>query len=108
MNKSYYTTAVLDGTKFKNFGINEITAEMYGFKPNHIINVELSLHENQTIPEKLDNGIDYWGYYENERKDFLFIYDAYFLLDMCFPSGLKYLEEHNKGKAYRLNIKQTN
>jgi hypothetical protein len=29
-----------------------------------------------------------------------------FMLDMCFPCGIKAAEEARDGKAYRLNIKQ--
>jgi len=32
------------------------------------------------------------------------IYTARFLLDMCFPSGIKKIEESGQGKAYRLEI----
>jgi len=44
------------------------------------------------------------GYYDFERKSMSMIYPQYFLLNMCFPAGLKIAEDRGEGKTYRLIV----
>jgi hypothetical protein len=44
------------------------------------------------------------GWYDSKKEIFSMIYSKRFLLEMCFPYGLKASEEANHGKAYRLEI----
>lgn len=110
MFKSFITTAVFQGQYYHHFNINKETSMLFGDNPKDIIEVEVSVHEDQT-PIKPNSEIDsskpdYWGFWDNDKKLMWHIYPAYFLLDMCFPSGLELVEQRGGGKAYRLNIKQ--
>ena len=53
---------------------------------------------SKLVKEKLNEN-DYRG-----KDDFIMIYAQRFLLDMCFPYGIKATEEKGQGKAYRLEI----
>jgi hypothetical protein len=104
-------TAVL-GRKgeFNHFGINKLSACLYGDKVEDIIEVEVSIAEDQTIPPSIQNDPkanepDYWAWWDSERKKFSLIWSKYFLLDMCFPYGMPAEEERGRGKAYRVNVK---
>jgi hypothetical protein len=48
--------------------------------------------------------MEYWGWFDNEKQDWTFIFPNYWQLYMCFPYGLSKHEEHGDGKAYRLNL----
>lgn len=102
----YYTTAVYNGKYFEHFSINEITAALYGHKVDEIVEVELIMDEDQTKPLSNDTSIsiDYWGWFDNRQNKFTIIYAKYFLLNMCFPYGIKGSEEANEGKSYRLIV----
>jgi hypothetical protein len=100
-------TAVFNGKNYAHFGIHEKTAFLYGsYKKEDIIALELSVHEDQSPPKetKNPNEPDYWGYWDFDRKSLTLIYPAYFLLDMCFPNGIRTCEEIKQGKAYRLKV----
>ena len=113
-NKIIHKTAVFNGKNFEHFGIRPITASVYGNKVSDIVEVELSIADNQDIPPSPQddpkiNEPDYWGWWDNEKQDFTMIYAKRFLLDMCFPVGIEATEKHYKGKtwegkAYRLNV----
>ncbi len=104
-------TAVLNGDTFEHFGINKVTATMYGNQPDDIITVELTVAEDQTIPPQPQNDPnikdnDYWAWWEFEENNYTLVWHKRFLLNMCFPYGIQLTEEKNKGKAYRVNVKQ--
>lgn len=103
-------TAVFNGKCFNHFGITPMSASLYGDKIEDIVQVEIEIAKNQKRPthqEQRDSaGADYWGWFDNEEKKFTLIWAQLFLLDMCFPYGLKAEEERDRGKAYRLNVKQ--
>lgn len=103
-----HTTAVLNKTYYHHFGINEMSASLYGNKVAEIENLKMKMSDNQEPPAKNSNidstKPDYWGWYDNEEQKFLLIFPAYFMLNMCFPYGMKVEEEAGKGKAYRLEI----
>ncbi len=103
-------TAVQGKNGYEHFGIHPITASVYGHKEGEIVNLKMIVSKNQERPIEhtptLD--IDYWGWYDFRTKKFSLIYGKYFLLNMCFPSGIKSSEEFNQGKAYRLEIDTEN
>ncbi len=95
---------------FKHFGIHEITASVYGYKVDKIVKVVLQIHCNQLPAPPIQedpnpNEADYWGWYDYADGRFTMIYGKWFLLDMCFPSGIRSAEKVNHGKAYRLLVK---
>lgn len=109
MFKSFITTAVFQGQYYHHFNIRKDTAMLFGDDPKDIINVEVSIHDDQTPvepnSEKDSSKPDYWGFWDNEKESMWHIYPVYFLLNMCFPAGLEAAEKRGQGKAYRLNIK---
>lgn len=46
----------------------------------------------------------YWGWWDNEDKEFQFIYYGKFLVEMCFPYGCKVEEEAGKGKLMPVHV----
>jgi len=103
-------TAVLDKMGYSHFGITPLNACLYGDKVEDIVEVEVSIAEDQTVPPppQKDPNVketDYWGWWDNERKRFSLILRKHFLLNMCFPYGMEAEEERGKGKAYRVNVK---
>lgn len=98
-------TAVFKDNVLKHFGVSDITAGLYSDKKEEIITVKFRLANDQSLPDKgYMPKPDYWGFFYKERKDFIFIWDQYMSLDICFPSGIKGAEDAGKGKAYRLEV----
>jgi hypothetical protein len=89
------TTAIFNGKYFEHFGIAPLTASLYGHDASEIVNVELIVHEDQSRNETNFQSMepDYWGWLDTRRDEFTMIYPKYFLLNMCFPSGIKATEE---------------
>lgn len=93
---------------FDHFGVHPKTASMYGHKVEDIVELEMEIADDQ---ERVDHeGVDYWGFWDFEYNRWSLIYPKLFLLDMCFPYGIKAEEtrmigDGYKGKAYRLLIK---
>jgi hypothetical protein len=48
--------------------------------------------------------MEYWGWFDNEKQDWTFIFPNYWQLYMCFPYGMPTHEKHGDGKSYRLNL----
>ena len=107
--QKFKTTCVWAETHYKSFGVHPNFAELYGVKESEIVEIELEIHEDQT-PDSDNTGkvmeADYWGWFDKDRQKFTLIWPKYFLLNMCFPSGIKGAEGANQGKAYRLKISQ--
>lgn len=92
---------------YNHFGIHPTTASLYGDDANDIEEITLIVTENQDKPNCQPKdliGIDYWCWYDFERKTFSMIYPQYFLLNMCFPGGTKCDEDKGLGQAYRVEI----
>lgn len=105
MEKTYKKTAVFNKDHYRHFGIHKSTASLYGDNVKDIETLILGLSENQKVPSHdTSSQADYWGWFDENKQDFTMIYPKYFLLDMCFPSGIKGSEEAGQGKAYRLEI----
>ena len=105
MIKPFKINAVIKSEEFRHFGVSPETASMYGDKPENIIIVVISVSDDQSIPTETQEKADYWGWYDHQEKAMSIIYQSRFQLDMCFPSGIKHMENIDKGKAYRLNMK---
>ncbi len=104
--KTFNTTAILGDLGYKHFGIHETTANMYGHKIESIVNLIFKLHNEQNVVLGKNGELitDYWGWYDYKEKRFTMIYPKYFLLNMCFPNGIKTSEDFKEGKAYRLEF----
>jgi len=112
INKIFSTTAVFNNNHYKHFGINKLSASLYGDKPEDIVKLEFKISDNQELPESDSHKkmiADYWGWYDFKNEKISLIFPQRFLLNMCFPYGMKVEEDANIGKAYRLEIiKQLN
>lgn len=102
-------TAVLKDGIYQHFGIHPKTASLYGNKASDIVEVTMRVSEDQEVPKHLTGpkapaNPDYWGWFDSEDGEFTFIWNAYFLLDMCFTYGMKAEEKRGRGKAYRLEV----
>lgn len=109
--KPKITTAVWQGKNFAHFGISQKSAILYGKKSEDIVNVEISLSEDQTVPpapqdDPKVNEPDYWAWWDNEKEKFTLIWPKRFLLNMCFAYGMKAEEDIGRGKDYRVHVKQ--
>jgi hypothetical protein len=108
MIKTFKITATLNerGDFYQHFGIHPKLASVYGDKPEDIVEIKFKISDDQSIPPN-DQSMnpDYWGWYDNNSKKFsMMIYAKRFLLEMCFPYGIKASEDKGHGKAYRLEI----
>lgn len=104
-------TTVFNGSCFVHFGVNEKNACLYGDKISDIVEVELTIADNQEKPpppqhDPKVNEPDYWGWWDNDKQEFTLIWNKYFLLNMCFTYGMDAEEERGRGKAYRVNVKK--
>ena len=109
MKDRFEITAVWNEKCYHHFGIHPSVVSLYGDKVEDIETLTMKICEDQSIPAP--NGeykkADYWGWFENEDEILSLtnmVYPQYFLLNMCFPYGIKSSEEHGKGKAYRLEV----
>lgn len=99
--------AVWNGEYYNNFGISSVLAHLYSKCDLDIEKITMQVSDNQDIPNgnDLTNDNDYWGWFDFEHKEFSnMIFNGYFLLNMCFPSGMSNAEKSGKGKAYRLEV----
>ena len=96
---------------FYHFGIVPSLASVYGNKPEDIVQVSITIAEDQTIPENDSDGKeyvgDYWGWFDFNEQRFSMIYPRRFLLNMCFAYGIEASEERGHGKAFRLVVIQS-
>lgn len=106
MNNFKVNAVMSDKGWYWHFGINSKTASLYGDKVEDIVELTMKVAEDQTKPPTniYLKKEDYWGYYDNSKKEFTLIYPAYFLLQMCFPYSLSLYEKRGDGKPYRLEI----
>ncbi len=107
--KTFTTTATLNkkGKFYQHFGITPKLVSLYGDKVEDIVNITFKISDDQTVPAPNETSLsaDYWGWYDNEMEDFSqMIYAKRFLLQMCFPYGIKASEDNGQGKAFRLEI----
>lgn len=103
-------TAVLKDKRYTHFGVNKHNACLYGDKLEDIVQVEVSIADDQKIPPAPQNDPnvndpDYWAWWDNKEQRFSIIWAKHFLLEMCFPYGIKAEEDRDFGKAYRVNVK---
>ena len=107
----FTSTATLssDGSHYKDFGIHKVVASLYGKDPMDIVEVEFVISSNQTPVEKnsvqKNDKPDYWVWICKEGDIAQrMIWPQYFLLNMCFPYGIKAEEERGNGKAFRVEL----
>ncbi len=110
INPEIHTAVIGTKGEYHHFGVNELNACLYGDKVEDIVEVEVSLAEDQAIPpppqhDTKVNEPDYWGWWDAKKEKFSLIFGKHFLLEMCFPYGTKIEEERGNGKAYRINVK---
>jgi hypothetical protein len=103
---TFEETAILGDKGYNDFGINSMSARMYGHKPSDIVNLKLRVSENQVRPQYNEHTIeaDYWGWFDFEENQFTMIYPQLVILHMCFAYGIKAQENRNRGRAYRLEV----
>ena len=108
-HEDFTVNAVWHDKYYHHFGIHPTLASMYGDKPEDIVELTLRVSDDQSIPganrEYMEP--DYCGWLRADDQKFHMIYSERFLLDMCFPAGIKGTEEMGQGKAYRLEIVDT-
>lgn len=107
--QSFTSSAVWNGRHYHHFGIHIQTCALYGNKESEIVQLTLSIASNHVHPElnEKDLSPDYWGWFDFSQNRFTMIYPKFFLLNMCFPSGIQSSEDAGQGKAYRLTILET-
>jgi len=103
-NKVFYDTAIIEDNIFDDFGIHPKSAVMYGRKPEDIVDVEMRISDDQSIPKTPTKSADYWGWFDFEETALTLVWKQRILLEMCFPYGTKILEEKEMGKMFRLNV----
>ena len=106
MKKEFKISAVNEGRYYKHFGIHEKTACLYGVSVDQIEQITMIVSDDQDRPGDDYTPLepDYWGWVD-EKEELTFVYSQFFLLNMCFPSGIDMAEKIGRGKAYRLEIK---
>jgi hypothetical protein len=103
METIIHTTAVLSNRGYyENIGITEKSAFLYGCDVSQIEHIVFEISEDQS--EAKPETHEYWGWFDNKKQDWTFIFPNYWQLYMCFPYGLPKHEEVGDGKAYRLNL----
>lgn len=109
----FTTTATLskDGSHYKDFGIHEMVASLYGADPKDIVELEFVISTNQTPVEKNLTSYedsDYWVWMDKDgNSSQRLLWPQHFLLNMCFPYGIKAAEEAGQGKAFRVELIKT-
>lgn len=107
INRIFSTTAIFESNHYKHFGVNDKSACLYGDNVEDIVELKIKISENQQLPGEdfhKDLIADYWGWYDFKNDNMTMIYPQRFLLNMCFPYGMKICEDTNEGKSYRLEI----
>jgi len=114
METRFEKTAVLNGDVYRHFGIHPKTASLYGDDPDDIVVVVMKISDDQSIPDSNVEckDADYWVWYDHDtfiRKEGFsnMLFAQRFLLNMCFPAGIKGTEEAGSGKAYRVEVVET-
>jgi len=114
MKNRFEITAVLSNGVYRHFGIHPVTASIYGDKLEDIVVVVMEISKDQSVPEPNSNyeKADYWVWYDENtiltKRGFSnMLFAQRFLLDMCFPAGIKGSEEAGRGKAYRVEVVET-
>lgn len=109
--KPAIVSAIFNGKCFAHFGVNKHNACLYGDKLEDILQVEVTIADDQTKPPAPQNDPnvnepDYWAWWDERDQRFSLIWSKYFLLNMCFPYGMEIEEKAGKGKAYRVHVKE--
>jgi hypothetical protein len=57
------------------------------------------------VSEGTDTPDTYWGWWEKDKGEFLFVYTRKLLVEICFPYGVEPEEARGRGKLLPVNIK---
>lgn len=105
-----FTTTAIFKEYFKHFNINPKAVSLYGVKVEDIVNVKVTMHEDQSIPafeeQKNNPNADYWAFVKSDDKGYNLIFHKRFILNVCFPYGIESSENAGHGKAYRVKVEQ--
>jgi len=110
----FETTAVWSPQKghLKYFGITKEGAkDMYGRKPEDVLQVKCSVIENMTYENRdksRDKETQYIGWLTFKDNVISMIYDCVIKFEMCFPNSVAVSEASGYGKAVFLNIEILN
>ena len=106
-NKIFSETAVLNDGKWKSFGINKLTADLYGHKKEDIKAIGLKLiNTSFSDPHTIDeeNKKFYYGFYKFTENKVLFIFDTWMKMCMCFPDLSRSFENSLEGIPVKIQI----
>lgn len=78
--------------------------EMKGAPLSNIVQVEVSIHPDQSVRESKEP--NYWGWLATGSDTFQFIWPSYAQFSMCFPYGWQIEAEKGEGQAYRLQLNE--
>lgn len=104
-----YMTCVVSERKghFYHFGIQPVTASLYGHKPEEIITVSLRISKDQIQREQAKDVADYWGWFDAERGEFVHVYPSLLQLKVCSPDFWARWIREGRGQMYRLEVEKT-
>ena len=84
------------GFRYYHFAMHPKITALYDSAENPVFKVLV-----KEIKEEKDS---YWGWWDNSKKQFNFVYYAKSLVEMCFPYGSKIKEKHGKGHVLPVSI----
>lgn len=100
---------IFNKNAYYHIGVQPSLYSLIGHKPDEAVEITFKIAESQVRDDADPLAPDYWGWYDFKKQEFTnLIYPKHFLLDMCFPAGIKGSEDADQGKAYRLEIVSTN
>jgi hypothetical protein len=86
-------------------GTFPLYVQCHGVKKEDIVPLDVTLHPDQSIPERPSTDSDYWGWMTSGEEHYSLIQPTYLQFWMQFPYGWQAEAEKGKGMAYRLEIK---
>lgn len=57
------------------------------------------------VSEGTDTPDSYWGWWDGEKRRFIFVFHRRMLVEMCFPYGTEAEEKLGRGRLLPVNIK---
>ena len=103
--KRYYGARNANGS-FWAIGTHPLYVKGHGVPSDEILQLDVTLHPDQSIPDSSARGIDYFGWVDEEGEHFVMIQPSYIQFAIQFTYGWKAAVEHGKGMIYRLKVTQ--
>jgi hypothetical protein len=91
-----YCQKIKDKSEYRNFYKNIVAVSMCGAKKEDIVQVMISEVET-------DNPT-HWAYFDEEKKEFLFVFKTKTQVQMCSPNFFKTEIEEGKGRIVKVKI----